>query len=417
LTPQHDLIVVGAGAAGLWAAARAAERGRDVLVLEKTPRTGTKVLASGGSRCNLTTALGATEAARAFGKAGARFLKHAFRVLPPAAVRERFHQLGVATLEERFDKIFPASGRARDVRDALEGWTRGAGAAIRCNAPAVGVAREGEAWRVAIAGGESVSCRTLFLCPGGQSYARTGTTGDGYAWLEALGLPLVRPAPALVPLTSPAPWVRALSGIALPDVEVRLLDHAGKLAARRPRPVLFTHRGVSGPGAMDVSEAVAREPDAGWSLVLDLVPDVPREGLRERFLAREDATSLANVLTRGFDTPVPRRVVDTLLASVAANAGASEPPWKLARTTRHDLIEALKGWPIPIDGTLGYDAAEVTAGGLALSAVDPGSMRVRDAPGLHVFGELLDLTGPIGGFHFQSAFACAEVAAAATTAD
>jgi hypothetical protein len=257
----------------------------------------------------------------------------------------------------------------------------------------------------------------LFVCPGGQSYAKSGTTGDGYPWLAALGLPIVAPAPALVPLTSPAAWARALSGIALPDVEVRLLDGAGKVAVRRARPVLFTHRGVSGPGAMDVSEPVARTPEAEWTLALDLLPTATQEALRERFLARNDATSLANVLTRGLGTPIPRRVAEAVLASVSAEAGATEPPWKLPRTARHALVEALKGLRVPIDGTLGYDAAEVTAGGLPLSAVDPGSMRVRDAPGLHVFGELLDLTGPIGGFHFQSAFACAEVAASAAGRD
>jgi predicted Rossmann fold flavoprotein len=328
-------------------------------------------------------------------------------------VRERFHALGVATVEEPFEKIFPASGRARDVRDALEGWARGAGVTIRCDAPVAGLERVGDAWRVRLTSGEALACRTLFVCPGGRSYAKSGTTGDGYAWLDALGLPVVAPAPALVPLTSPAAWVHELAGIALPDVDVRLLDATAKVTAQRPRPLLFTHRGVSGPGAMDVSESVARAPDAGWTLALDLLPAVTRESLRERFLARTEATGLANFLTRGFDVPLPRRLVDAVLASVAADAGASEPPWKLARTVRHELVEALKGLRVPVDGTLGYDAAEVTAGGLALPAVDPGSMRVRDAPGLHVFGELLDLTGPIGGFHFQSAFACAEVAASA----
>lgn len=409
----RDLVVVGAGAAGLWAAARAAENGRRVLLLEKTPRTGTKVLASGGTRCNLTTRLDAGDAARAFGREGERFLRHAFRVLPPRQVRERFHALGVATVEEKLDKVFPASGRARDVRDALEGWARASGVTIRCDAPVGEVEPHAAGWRVRLAGGEALVARSLFLCPGGQSYPRSGTTGDGYRWLRALGLPVVEPVPALVPLTSPARWVHALSGIDLPEASVRLLDADGRVVAERARPLLFTHRGLSGPAALDVSEPVARAPHRAWTLRIDLAPGVDREELRERLLAHGERTSLASLLARGLGAPLPRRLVRALLGELGLAAQASAPAHPLSRPQRHALVEALKGLAVPIGGTLGFDRAEVTAGGLALPAVDPASMRVRERSELYVFGELLDLTGPIGGFHFQSAFACAEVAARA----
>lgn len=409
----RDLIVVGAGAAGLWAAARAAEHGRHVLLVEKTPRTGTKVLASGGTRCNLTTALDAGAAARAFGRRGERFLRHAFRLLPPGQVRERFHALGVATVEEKLDKVFPASGRARDVRDALEGWAHAAGVTIRCDAPVASVEPHAAGWCVRLADGEALVARSLFLCPGGQSYPRSGTTGDGYRWLRALGLPVVEPVPALVPLTSPARWVHALAGVDLPEASVRLLDAQGRVVAERARPLLFTHRGLSGPAAMDVSEPVARAPHAGWQLRIDLAPGRDREALRERLLAHGDRTPLASLLARGLGVPLPRRLVRALLDALGIPAQASLPAHQLPRTERHALVEALKGLAIEIDGTLGFERAEVTAGGLALDAVDPHSMRVRDRHELYVFGELLDLTGPIGGFHFQSAFACAELAARA----
>ncbi|MEM7516286.1 MAG: FAD-dependent oxidoreductase, partial [Planctomycetota bacterium] len=123
MSETHQLVVVGAGAAGLWAAARAAELGvNDVVVLEKTSRSGTKILASGGTHCNVTTTLPSEEAARLFGDKGARFLRTAFRELPPLALRERFHDLGVPTVDAPLEKVFPASGKAKDVRDALERW-------------------------------------------------------------------------------------------------------------------------------------------------------------------------------------------------------------------------------------------------------------------------------------------------------
>ena len=413
----RDVVVVGAGAAGLWAAARAAELGRDVLLHEKTPRAGTKVLASGGTRCNLTTTLAAGPAAALFGPRGERFLRRAFRALPPEAVRARFHALGVPTVEAPLEKVFPASNSARDVRDALQAWALGAGAELRLAAPVRGVEPAPAGWRVFLEEGDPLDCRELLLCPGGRSVPRTGTTGDGYAWLARLGLPVVEPVPALVPLVSPAAWVRELAGVAVQDAAVRLCDAAGRTLGRRERPLLFTHHGVSGPGAMDLSEAVARGAP-GLVLVLDLLPRVDRATLRAGLLGAAGlpgAPALASVLPRFLADPPPRR----LLAAAARQAGLPEENPRanaLARDARHRLIEALKGLAIPVGGTLGWDKAEVTAGGLDLRAVDPGTLRVEGRPGLFVFGELLDLAGPIGGLNFQAAWATAELAARALAA-
>lgn len=416
MTFESEIVIVGAGAAGLWAAGVAARRGAGVLLLEKTARTGTKVLASGGTRCNLTTTLDADGAAALFRPRGARFLRHAFRALPPAALRARFDAIGLPTVEAPLEKVFPASDRARDVRDVLEREAREAGARIELDADVLGITGiEGEAgsWLVHVAGGRRAVCPKLLLCPGGMSYPRTGTTGEGYGWLAGIGLPIRPPVPALVPLTSPADWVRELSGIAWQTGEVRLLDARGKLLGRRRRPLLFTHFGVSGPGAMDLSVHVARAQADGepreFTLALDLLPDVPREDLRRELVEAAGARG-APRLSRSLPAEIPKR----LLAAVTRAAGLAEPDPRVAdlsRPGRHDLIETLKGLRVPIDGTQGFDRAEVTSGGLALEVVDPRSMAVNGHPGLYVFGELLDLDGPIGGLNFQSAFACAELAA------
>jgi predicted Rossmann fold flavoprotein len=411
--------VVGAGAAGLWAAARAAELGRRVLLLEKTPRTGTKVLASGGTRCNLTTTLGPDEAARLFGPRGERFLRGAFRALPPSAVRARFEALGVPTIEAPLEKVFPASQRARDVRDALERWAVGAGVELRLDSAVAGLERAPEGWRVVLAGGGEVRAPRLLLCPGGKSYARTGTSGDGYGWLRALGLPVVEPVPALVPLASPAAWVRELAGISLQEVLVRLRSPEGDELARRARPIVFTHRGISGPGAMDLSEPVAREeaealgerrPPRAHALVLDLVPEREHGELRAFLLAAAGvagAPQLVGVLAT--ELGLARRLLERVLAQ--AELAPATRANELARAARHGLVEALKGFRVPVSGTLGFEQAEVTAGGLALPALDPRTLRVNGVPDLWAFGELVDLQGPIGGLNFQAAFATAELAA------
>jgi predicted Rossmann fold flavoprotein len=401
---KTDIVIVGAGAAGLWAAATCARSGATTLLLEKTPRTGTKVLASGGTRCNLTTTLDARAAGQLFGPEGARFLAPAFRALSPSKVRERFHEMGVPTkTEPEFDKVFPASDSARDVRDALEREARRAGATIALDQPVQGVEAVDGGWTVSTPSGP-VASTALLLCTGGRSYPKTGTTGDGYAWLRSLQLEVVDLAPALVPLTSSAPWVKSLSGISV-DAQLRF----GK--NRRRRPVLFTHVGLSGPGPMDMSVHLTRCPGP-VDLLVDLLPDHTWEQVRTTLVAGAAAKGAPRVCKL---IKLPRRLVE----AVVLQAGIGEPNPRavdLSRSARHHLVDALKGLAVPITGTTGYDRAEVTAGGLALHQVDRKTMAVRGHPGLYVFGELLDLSGPIGGLNFQAAFATAELAGLAASA-
>ncbi|MBL8896768.1 MAG: aminoacetone oxidase family FAD-binding enzyme [Planctomycetes bacterium] len=414
----RDVVVIGAGAAGLWCAARLAERGMRVRLLEKMQRTGTKILASGGSRCNLTTTLEADEAARLFGSRGARFLASALELLPPRAVRERFHALGVPTVEAPLEKVFPRSQRAVDVRDALLRWALGSGVELVLGAAVSALEPAGESWRVHTQDGRVFEAARVVACSGGKSYPKTGTTGDGYAWLASLGLEVIEPVPALVPLTSPASWVRELTGIAWESGATRLLSPAGKELLRRERPLLFTHRGVSGPGAMDPSHFVARARAAGalerpFVLELDLFPKVSREELRARLLALAGAPGQPSV-ARALPEMVPRPLVRAAARAAGLAVGEELPrAAHLAKHERHALIEALKALPIPIDGTLGFDQAEVTSGGLALRELDPRSLQVNRCPGLYVCGELLDLSGPIGGLSFLSAWSTAELVAAA----
>ncbi|MBK7641865.1 MAG: aminoacetone oxidase family FAD-binding enzyme [Planctomycetes bacterium] len=427
------IVIVGAGAAGLWAAGRAARalaaRGETggVLLIEKTPRTGSKVLASGGTRCNLTTTLGPAEAAKLFGHAGERFLKHAFRALPPQAVRARFAELGVPTEEAPLEKVFPVSGRAVDVRDALEREAREAGARIEFEAGVEFVRRVEGGFEVELAGRRMARCERLVLCAGGKSYPKTGTTGDGYRWIADLGLPLVDPVPALVPLKSPEAWARELTGIALQNAEARLVDAERRVLGKRRRPLVFTHHGVSGPAAMDLSVHVARgrataqknkQTPPCYTLELDLAPGIERERLRLLLIEAAGkpgnpvlGRALGELLVAHGAEVLPRRLFARIAAQACIDVDVRANG--LDKEQRHNLVESVKSFAVLIDGTLGWDEAEVTSGGLSLDALDPATMQVKAIEGLFVCGELLDLTGPIGGLSFQSAFATAELAARA----
>ena len=242
----------------MMAALCASRRDQRVVLLEKNERPGLKILISGGGRCNLTTTKRGVELEREYGETRARFLRFALREFPSQALRDMVEAAGVPLQEEDLDKIFPCSGKARDVVDALLRLVRGSGAELVTKAPMQALAREGERFVITTPRGV-VRARSVVLATGGLSYPRTGATGDGYAALRAFGHGLVRPVPALAPLAVEAEWVRGLSGIVLHGVELAVQDRAGRVLRARNRPILFTHRGLSGPAPMDLSGDVEEQ--------------------------------------------------------------------------------------------------------------------------------------------------------------
>lgn len=406
-----DLIIIGGGAAGLWAAGTAAARGMKVLVLEKNVKAGVKILMSGGSRCNITHHCNIQGIMDAFGNQG-RFLKPALHNLSPEDVVAEIQRLGVATKVEVTGKVFPVSDRALDVRDALVRRLAEAGAVLRTGVAVLGFERnEDQRWRV-FAQSEELDTRIVLLATGGLSYAGCGTTGDGYPWAAALGHTIEPTHPALTPLLSPAQWVHELQGLTLEDVRVSAAIGDGK-PDRDPRhtsrsSLLWTHFGFSGPAAMNVSGAVSclAEPYRA-KLLIDLVPDLEEPRCAELFDSGrgQGKRSIATVL----GPRLPRRMVECVLmqAEVPAEMTLAELP----KRGRLRLIESLKRLSVPLAGTRGYPKAEVTAGGVRRQEVNPHTLESRLAPGLFFAGEILDVDGPIGGFNFQAAFATGHTAA------
>lgn len=400
-----DVLVAGAGAAGLFAATAAASRGARTLLLERNARPGVKILASGGTRCNVAPDLPAHEIARWFGRSAARFLGPPLRRFDTAAVRALLQDEGVPTYEAPLEKIFPASERARDVLEAFLRRLRASGAELRCGARATGVERTADGFRVVGPDGLDLAARRLVLAVGGRSYPKTGTVGDGYALAAQLGHTIVEPRPALVPLVVETGWVRRLSGIAIEDAVVRALSPSGKVLLERRRPLLFAHFGLSGPGAMDVSRFFGR--GERNRLQIDLLPALEVAALREAIAAaaREHPLRAASA---ALPATLPERLREGLLehAGIAATRRCNE--WKARELDA--IAAAIKKLELPVAGDLGFDKAEVTSGGVALREVDPDTMESRVCPGLHVCGELLDLDGPIGGFNFIAAFATGRLA-------
>ena len=421
MNTSFDVAVIGAGAAGMLAAARAAQRGHRVVLLEKNRKAGVKILMSGGTRCNITQATDRRGIVTVFGRQGS-FLHSALSALGPDEVVALFNAEGVATKVEPTGKVFPVSDSAVDVRDALVTMLKRAGAELRLGEGVKNVQMDPNA----LASGESDSAfnsqsperarsdfivttihgeilaQKVILTTGGQSYPGCGTTGDGYAWAKALGHTILPPRPALVPLKSPAAWVHALSGVTIPDVRVQMIARgSAKPVAERRGSFLFTHFGLSGPAPMDVSHAVTAEPSKDWQAVCDFLPGTSREELLAR-LASEAAANGKRPVAAIVGEWLPRRLADALFEQ--SNIATAQRIAELSKPQRAKLIDAIKGQPIPISGTLGFKKAEVTAGGVSLDEVDSRTMQSKLVPGLYLAGEVLDLDGPIGGYNFQAAF-------------
>lgn len=372
-----------------------------MLVLEKREQAGIKILISGGGHCNVTTTLAPREAEAQFGPAAGRFLRHAIRATPPERIRSWLREFGVETFEAEFEKVWPVSRRAKDVVDALVTRARLAGAQFRFEAGVQSVRPRTDSWSLTLEDASTIDARFVVLATGGLSYPKTGTTGDGYRWLRDLGVTIEEPRPALAPLRVDDAWVHALSGLTLEHVECQLREATGRIAWRRRRPVLFTHKGLSGPGAMDASARLEREPGR-YRFHVDLCP-----GLDEEWLRSELFTGSGNLDARiARLCGVPRRLATSLVERVAPGAAPSEVPKGL----RTSLVAELRGLAFDVRGSLGFSQAEVTTGGVQLDQVDPRTMELRDHPGLYVTGELLDVDGPIGGFSFLAAFATGALA-------
>jgi predicted Rossmann fold flavoprotein len=397
--PSWDVIVFGAGAAGLLAAIRSAERGRRTLLLEKNRRAGVKILMSGGTRCNLTHATDNRGIVEAFGPPG-RFLHSALAALSVQETIALFEAEGVATKIESTGKVFPVSNKASDVLDALLRRLRASGATL---------ALEERLRDLHLVDGRftvSTSRRTLsalrvILTTGGRSYPGSGTTGDGYAIAAQFGHTIIPPRPALVPVEVSVPWVAELRGVTLPDVALRVMD-GEKLLARGRGSLLFAHFGLSGPVVLDVSRVIARHPQPETvTLELDLLP-AAKEPQLDEWLRQESIVSGRKQLAVVLAERLPRSLSDIVLS--LAGMSPDRRAAALTRVERTRLVQVVKQMVLPVVSTLGFEKAEVTSGGVALDEVDSRTMESKLQPGLYIAGEVLDLDGPIGGYNFQAAF-------------
>ncbi len=456
--------VVGAGAAGLTAALRAAEAGARVTLLNAHPRVGLKILMSGGTRCNVTHR---EVSERDFHGGSRPFVARVLRAFTVDQTLAWFAALGVELKLEATGKYFPVTDDAQTVLDALLGAVARAGITLRHGARVVRLERSerarealnGEAQARATAEGmpeapavpgadpsnapagyrlgiQRVAAAAAFgagaverrgerrwplpavepdawleaeavvLAAGGLSFPRTGSDGTGYALATALGHTLEPPVPALTPLVAADPWCAAAQGVTL-EAALTLRAGGGKPVTTRGS-FLFTHVGYSGPAALDLSRHWLRAEGAGERRVeANFAPGETRRSLEAAWIAAGREASRKTV-RRFLAERVPERIAEAICRD--ARVEPAERVSQVDRGRRNALIERLVARPLPVTGTLGYEKAEVTAGGVRLAEVDPSTLESRVAPGLFLCGEILDVEGRLGGFNFQWAWSSGTVA-------
>ena len=405
------VVVVGGGAAGLMAAGQAAAV--PTFLLERMARLGTKLRITGKGRCNLTNTAELDDFLTHFafpdrGGESQYFLRNAFaRFFAPDLIGF-FENLGVPVVVERGGRVFPASNDANQVAEALARFAREQGVQIRLRSRVERLLCEGGSVQgVVLDSGERVAAAAVIVATGGVSYPKTGSSGDGYRLAEQVGHHIVPVRPALVPLVVAGSDPKAMMGLSLRNVDVRLLLD-GQEFARDFGEMLFTHYGVSGPIILTLSgPAVARLGQGRLEMSINLKPALSPEKLDARLrrdLDRFGKRTYRNLL-KGL---LPQKMIDV----VAARTGVppDKPGHQISAEERGRLRELLHDFRLSIVGHRPLDEAIVTAGGVDTAEVDPRTMASRIVRGLYFAGEVLDIQADTGGYNLQAAFSTGYVA-------
>lgn len=399
----NDVVIVGGGAAGMFAAVTAASRGLRVLLLEKNDRLGKKLAITGKGRCNVTNACSAEEVIKNIPR-NARFLFSSISAFPPERTMAFFEENGCQLKVERGNRVFPCSDRSADIISVLERQIHTLGVQRRQETVTALLTQEGRIAAVKTTSG-LISCKQVVLCTGGASYPLTGSTGDGYRFAQSLGHTVVPPVGSLVPLSAEEDCAK-MQGLSLRNTELKLLDRKGKTVFKDFGELLFTHFGISGPMALSASAHL--KDDESYTVLLDLKPALDEGKLDARFLRDFEKyanRSMENALADLF----PHSMIPVLLAR--AGIDPMQRANTLTKTQRRTLLEQTKRFSIRILGKRPVEEAIITRGGISTREIDPKTMQSKLIDGLFFAGEIIDCDAYTGGFNLQIAWSTAYAAA------
>ena len=403
MAAQYDVIVVGGGPAGMFAAITAAGQGSRVLLLEKNDRLGKKLLITGKGRCNVTNNCTPDEVLKNVPRNG-RFLYSAMDRFGPGDIMDFLEAQGCPLKTERGNRVFPVSDQSKSVLAALERALTLAGVTRRQGRVTGLLTREGRCTGVSTAEGD-LTARAVILASGGKSYPLTGSTGEGYGMAAALGHTIVEPRGSLVPMESPDPACKKMQGLSLRNVDVKLLNAKGKTIYRDFGELLFTHFGLSGPTILSASAHM--KPGEPYRIVIDLKPALD-EGKLDKRLLRD----LEQYQNRQMENALCDLLPSSMIPVILDRSGIdpTRQANSVTKAQRRSLLEQLKGFTVEISGLRPVEEAIITSGGVKTGEIDPHTMGSKKAPGLYFAGEIIDCDAYTGGFNLQIAWSTAYAA-------
>ncbi len=393
--------VIGAGAAGLMAAGRAAERGHRVFVFEKNKMAGRKLRITGKGRCNITNDCDMDTFISNVPGNG-RFLYSSLYTFSNVQTMEFFEKRGVPVKVERGGRVFPESDQAQDVADALRDYALDNGVQILYqSAVAEILMQEGRVTGVKLEDGTVKKLDAVIVATGGISYPGTGSTGEGHKMVQRLGHTVTPLKPSLVPLVTREKWVPQLQGLSLKNVAVRLEDKNGKKIYEDFGEMLFTHFGVSGPVILSASRHILKYDYRNVFLVIDLKPALSYEKLDER-LQRDFMKFSRKQFKNALDELFPNLLIPVMVD--LSGIPAEKPVHQISKEERLRFARLIKNLTCEITGPRPIAEAIVTAGGVSVKEIDPGTMESKLIRGLFFAGEIIDVDAYTGGFNLTIAF-------------
>ncbi len=406
---EWDVVVIGGGPAGMLAAASAAARGRRVLLVEKNPHVGKKLLITGGGRCNVTNNKPDIRIMQAQYKGAGKFLFSLFAQHGVKESVEWFESRGVTLKEENEGRLFPTTDSAKTICDALHDEMKKAGVLVRTKVEMKGITRNRKsgAFSITLSSGETLSCRSCVLATGGTSRPETGATGDAYTWLKKLGHTIIPNSFSLVPLTLKNSWTKKLSGLTLTSIKLTIFADGKKHSVQEGK-LLFTHIGVTGPTILNMSKVVGELlAHSEVTLMLDLFPKLDAGAfkvfLRQK-LADNSNKKLKNVISEIIPTALATCVLNEL------NIAGDTLCHSVTTEERARLLTYLKAVPLHVNGLLGEDKAIVSSGGVPLTEINMKTMESKVIPHIYVVGDLLNIDRPSGGYSLQLCWSTGYVA-------
>lgn len=410
-TKPFDVIVIGAGPAGLMAAGKAAEQGARVLLLEKMNKPGRKLLITGNGRCNLTNTAPMAEFVKHIGPES-RFIRKAFSKFFSKELVNFIEKLGVPMEVEDDEYYFTKSNKASDIVNALVTWCKRVGVEIRCNAPVKGIMQRNGKFKINFADDTTnefvVFCKSLVVACGGASYPATGSSGDGYKWFKSLGHKITPIRPALVPLETAGDTAQRLQGLSLPKANINVWVDGRKKTSQKG-DMLFTHFGITGPLVHSLSRVVIDEIQKGRNVVfsIDLLPEISENEINKYLLQLLD-NSAKKKIENFLDLLIPPKLIPVCIDITGIDK--EKICAQLSSSERKTLRLWIKDFKLQITGSRSFAEAMVTSGGVALNEINPETMESKLVKNLFVAGEILDLDADTGGYNLQIAFSTGFVA-------